>query len=137
MKQIKKNHPRLNEKIVRDVASAIEIVSKKHNLKPERLAAIAMQESTYQLNEVSCFWIKGVKRCDYCMMQINDRTADNFGFDKDRLLSDTQYCIEAGAKILKDFKRMYGKKEANWWTRYNSSKDHKRDEYKIKVERWL
>lgn len=137
LEQIKKNHPNLEESYVREVASVIQTVSKKHNIKPYKIAAIAMQESSYQLDATNCYKVKGKERCDYCMMQINDRTAKNFGFDKERLMTDLNYCVEAGAKVLKDFKRMYGKKELEWWTRYNSSDDEKRQIYKEKVERWL
>lgn len=137
LKQIKKNHPSLDEEYSRQIASAITVVSKKHNIKADKIAAIAMQESTYQLDATNCYTINGKKRCDYCMMQINDRTAKNFGFDKKRLMTDIQYCVEAGALVLKDFKRMYGKKEAKWWTRYNSSNPEKREIYEDKVERWL
>jgi hypothetical protein len=137
LEQIKKNHPNLEASYTRELASTIHNVSKKYNLKAYKIAAIAMQESSYQLDAVNCYKIRGKESCDYCMMQINDRTAENFGFDKERLVSDLNYCLEAGAQVLKDFKRMYGKKEVEWWTRYNSSKDEKRELYKTKVERWL
>lgn len=137
LRQIKKNHPNLKESYTRELASIIQEVSKKHNLKPNKIAAIAMQESAYQLDAENCYQVNGKKRCDYCMMQINDKTAKSFGFDKERLMTDINYCVEAGALVLKDFKRMYGKKELEWWTRYNSSDDDKRATYKERVERWL
>ena len=137
LKQIKKNHPNLEDSYTRELASVIQTVSKKHNIKAEKIAAIAMQESSYKLDAINCYKVKNKGRCDYCMMQINDRTAKNFGFDKERLMTDLNYCVEAGVKVLKDFKRMYGKKEDKWWTRYNSSNPEKREIYEDKVERWL
>jgi membrane-bound lytic murein transglycosylase MltF len=137
LEQIKKNQPSLEEAYTREIASVIHTVSKKYNIKAHKIAAIAMQESSYQLDAKNCYKIKGKERCDYCMMQINDRTADSFGFDKERLTTDLHYCVDAGAQVLRDFKRMYGNKELEWWTRYNSSDDEKRQLYKEKVERWL
>lgn len=128
----------MKENEVRELASLFEEVSKKHKLRPERLAAIARQESAYKLDAVNCYTAKGKKRCDYCMMQINDKTAENFGWDIELLTSDIKYCVEAGATVLKDFKKRYHKTEPDdFWTRYNSSHPEKREKYKRNVEKWL
>lgn len=137
LKQIQKNHPTLKSEFANNLANAIEDASKKHGIKANKLVAIAMQESTYQLDAVGCYEIKGKIVCDYCMMQINERTVKAFGFDQERLLTDLNYCVEAGALVLKDFKRMYASKEDQWWTRYNSSNSEKREIYLAKVSRYF
>lgn len=137
LKQIQKNNPKIEKKRVRELASVIEIVSKRHGIKAQKVAAIAMQESSYKLDEKACYEIKGKVSCDICMMQINDRTAAAFGFDEARLRTDLEYCVEAGVLVLKDFKRMYGSKEDEWWTRYNASNPEKREIYLAKVSRYF
>jgi hypothetical protein len=60
-----------------------------------------------------------------------------FKLDKDRLLNDLDYSISASAMILADFKRMYGKRESQYWTRYNSGTPSKRETYKKLVSRFM
>lgn len=115
----------------------VERVSKKHNVKPDKVIAIAMQESSYKLNAKNCYMIAGKLSCDYCMMQINDRTVKAFKFNVDKLMTNIEYCIEAGVKVLSDFKRMYGHKEKDFWTRYNSSNPEMRQIYLKKVQKYL
>jgi hypothetical protein len=71
------------------------------------------------------------------MMQINDRTIKRFGFDQERLMTDLPYCVDAGAKVLSELKHRYGKREQDYWTRYNAVTPVKRDLYKTLVERWM
>lgn len=137
LKQIQKNHPKLSKEFTDELASVIELVSKRHGIKAQKVAAIAMQESSYKLDEKVCYEVKGKITCDICMMQINDRTAKAFGFDQDRLRTDLEYCVEAGVLVLKDFKRMYASKEEQWWTRYNTSNSEKREIYLAKVSRYF
>lgn len=56
---------------------------------------------------------------DLGMSQIYILTAERYKFDTSRLTTDLEYSIEAGAKVLADFKRMYGHKDLYWWLRYN------------------
>ena len=135
--QIRKNDPRISEFKAIKLAQAFERVSSKHGINAGKVAAIAMQESAYRLNAKACFTLNGRSSCDICMMQINDRTADAFGFDQERLLTDLDYCIEAGVLVLKDFKRMYSKREDSWWTRYNASSPEKREIYQARVARYF
>lgn len=129
--QVVKNHPKIDRMYAREVANAIQKVAKEMGIKPERLAAILAQESRYTLNAVN-------KRSrDYGIAQINHKTIESFGFDKQRLLTDLEYSVKAGAIVLADFKRMYGKREKNYWTRYNSSNPDKRKKYEILVARYL
>ncbi len=74
---------------------------------------------------------------DFGMSQIYYKTARRYGFEIDRLTTDLKYSIEAGAKVLGDFRKRYAKREKDWWTRYNASSRVKRDIYKQLVERFL
>lgn len=129
--QVLKNHPGIDRKYARDIAKAIQKVAIEFGIKPQRLAAILAQESMYTLNAVN------KKSKDYGIAQINHKTIESFGFDKKRLLTDLEYSVKAGAIVLADFKRMYGHKEKDYWTRYNSSKPERRAEYKQLVARYL
>lgn len=129
--QVVKNHPKIDRRYALEVATAIQKVAKEMGIKPERLAAILAQESRYTLNAVNR------KSKDYGIAQINHKTIESFGFDKQKLLTDLEYSVKAGAIVLADFKRMYGKREKNYWTRYNSSDPEKRKEYEVLVARFL
>lgn len=137
LRQIAKNHPNLEGDYAIALAVTFETVAKQYKLKPHTLAAIAMQESTYQLDRVHCYKIKGKKRCDYCMMQINDKTAHNMHLNVEKLLTDMNYCVDAGAKVLKDFEKRYKKSDEAYWTRYHSSDPGRRAYYQFLVERYL
>ena len=50
-------------------------------------------------------------------MQVNERNVKHYGLDKDRLVSDIQYSIDAGAMIFKWFYLNYPLDEAI--SRYN------------------
>lgn len=129
--QVVKNHPKIDRIYAHQLAKAIQKVAKEMGIKPERLAAILAQESRYTLNAVNR------RSKDYGIAQINHKTIESFGFDKQRLLTDLEYSVKAGAIVLADFKRMYGKREKNYWSRYNSSNKDKRQEYEILVAKFL
>ncbi len=75
---------------------------------------------------------------DFGISQINYRTAFRLGLDLDRLTTDIEYSVEAGAIVLSDFKRRYGKREPNTWhSRYNASNKIKRKIYQELVARYL
>ena len=130
-KQVVKNHPKIDRQYALEIANAIDKAAKELNIKPQRLAAILAQESRYTLNVVN------KKSKDYGIAQINHRTIESFGFDKHRLLTDLEYSVMAGAIVLADFKRMYGKREKDYWTRYNSSDPERRKEYELLVARFM
>ena len=115
----------------------IKDISERYQVSSRHVAAIAMQESGYTLDAKHCYKIRGKIRCDFCMMQINDRTIKNFGFDKERLMMSESYCLEAGAKVLADLKHRFGKREKYFWTRYNAVSKDKRKVYQQLVERFL
>lgn len=111
-----------------------------------------MQESAYRLNAKGChFGLQvnsisnfigknnpEVKVCsDFGISQIYFKTAKAFKFEIDRLTTDLDYSVEAGAIVLADFKRMYGHRELDWYTRYNASSRGKRNIYKNLVARYL
>lgn len=78
-----------------------------------------------------------VRTCtDFGISQIHYRTINRYKFNLSKLLSDTDYSVYAGARVLYDIKRRRAKKEPTWWTRYNASSPHKRAEYERKVMRF-
>lgn len=128
--QIVKNNPKIDKVKAKEIANHVFMVNKKYKIPNKIYAAILMQESMYVLDTVS-------DTNDYCMAQINIKTIKAFKFDKKKLMTSLKYCIEAGAIVLADFKRMYGHKEAYWYTRYNSGKPSKRKEYLNKISKWI
>lgn len=115
------------------IANSIIKIADKHKLNINLFSTILAQESRFK-NAVRCR--KG--RCtDYGISQINIGTIKRYNFDAMRLLFDTEYAIEAGAIVLKDFKTRYYFVDNNWWTRYNTSNPIKRLEYASLVERFL
>lgn len=128
--QIIKNNPSLDERYATQLSFVVDRVAKEFGIRPERLAAILAQESMYRLDAVN-------KRSkDYGIAQINHRTIKNFGFDKKLLLTNLEYSVKAGAIVLADFKKRYGHREKDYWTRYNSSRPEKRQEYKQLVAKF-
>lgn len=85
-----------------------------------------MQESSYKLNTkgVKCgvSIYTGEKDCiaiDFGIGQINHKTIKSHGFDRQKLMSDLEYSVEAAAKVLSDFKSFKKSEPDMWWTRYN------------------
>lgn len=137
LKQILRNHPELKWTYAIELANTFDAVSRYHAVPARQVAAIAMQESGYVLDAKQCYKIRGRIRCDFCMMQINDHTIKRYGFDQDRLMKDLPYCVGAGVQVLSDLKKRYGKREKDWFSRYNATSRDKRDIYKELVERWM
>lgn len=144
LSQIKKNSPKLSKEYSKTLARTITEKSKKHGVSPKILAAMLMQESSYKISakNIRCgvSMTTGEKDCvvmDYGIGQINHKTIKHFGFDETRLLSDLEYSVEAAAIVLADFKRMYGQKEKEYWTRYNASTPSKREKYRMLVARYM
>lgn len=129
--QILLNKPDIDKIKAKKIAHHISMVNIKYKIPKRVYTAILMQESEYVLNAVN------KKSNDYCMAQINIKTAAAFKFDTKRLLTDLKYCIEAGAIVLADFQKMYAHKELTWFTRYNSSKPLKRKKYFAKISQWM
>lgn len=86
----------------------------RHGLESELLIAIYRVESGLQLGAVNAH------THDYGIAQINKHTIRAYGFDKQRLLQDLEYSVNAGALVLADFKRQYVEREPiTWPCRYN------------------
>lgn len=87
-----------------------------------------MQESGYNLSAKNCY--SGIPHdlpvsyevtvCrDFGISQIYYKTAESYGIDRDRLLTDLEYSVDSGAKVLSWFHKTYSHKEHDWYTRYN------------------
>lgn len=116
--------------------------SRKYELDPFLIVSISRQESyinlkaTRQAGEEKIHYdslnkkfMKQVEVTDFCMMQINKGNVIWKELDPERLLSDADYCIHEGVKILTYFKPLQ-KDDAFWWTRYNSASSEHRSIYK-------
>lgn len=132
-KQIKRNNPKLPEWYIIKLTHTIQKVTDKYKLPKKLYTAILMQESAYNLK---------AKRCsnglctDFGIGQVHISSVKRYKLSKDLLTKDLDYSIESSAKILHDFKKMYSKKERNYWTRYNSSNKDFRNLYASQVSRW-
>lgn len=132
--KIVKNNPEISKNRSLKIAKLIIEMSKKYDIPSNIYTAILMQESAYKINAKNC---KNNKCYDYGISQINIMNVKHYKLSIKRLTSDLRYSIEAGAMILSYFKKHYGHKEKDWWTRYNAGNPIKRQEYKRKVTRFL
>jgi len=123
--QIIKNAPKIDKKYAFDLSNKIHKVTKKYNLNARIYTAILAQESMYKLDAINC--VKGLhevsrtpsKVCrDFGISQINFKNIPRFGFNIDLLLTDLEYSVEAGAKVLADVKKRI-KNNKNYWVGYN------------------
>lgn len=130
-KQILKNQPSIDANYAVRLSNAILASSLKHKVNPVKVSAILAQECRYKLNCINTTTL------DYSIGQINIRTIKAFKMDKKRLMTDLEYAVEMSVVVLADFKRMYGKKEPDWFTRYNSSNFEKRKKYGQLIAKFL
>jgi hypothetical protein len=146
--QIVKNRPKINKKYAIKLSNEIFKATRKHNIPANIYTAILMQESTYKLEAKNC--IRGLseesieeKVCtDFGISMIHYSTMRRYSFDREKLLTDLEYSVDAGAKVLSWFKEKYSHKEIDWWVRYNcgTKKSIERSTcqiYKNLVERYL
>lgn len=116
--------------------------SKKYNIDPFLVVAITRHESYINLKATreagkeriifdakSKKFTRAVEVTDFCMMQINKGNVIWKKLDPERLISDADYCIHEGMKVLVYFQPLK-KEDPFWWTRYNSSLDEARSIYK-------
>jgi hypothetical protein len=129
--QIVKNNPTIDRIYAMKLSNVIYYVAKLYDIDPKKYTAILAQESMYKLKAVNSH------SKDYGIAQINHKTAKIYGFDIQRLTSDVEYSVKAGAKVLADLKNSHGHKDQSYWTRYNSSKPEKREKYKKLVKRFM
>lgn len=159
--QIIKNKPSIDKTYAMEVSNIIYKMHKKYHIPTRIFTAILSQESQYQLKAKGCHvGIREVDNCkpngvlqskemcsksyekvkvcsDFGIAQINWRTAERYNFNLNKLTQDLKYSIEAGAIVLKGFMERYENKENNWWSRYNSSSNTKRQIYEALVKRFL
>jgi len=132
--QILKNHPKIDKEYAQELAYLIQKIASVYKVKARNLAAIYAQESMYKLNSKNC----DTGHCtDFGISQIHYKTVKAYGFDKHKLLTDLEYSIEAGAIVLSDIKKIYGAKDPEYWSRYNSSNPNARAKYKKLVMRYM
>lgn len=116
--------------------------SKKYKVSPRLLSAILMQESSYKLNTVNRKCIN-CKITDYGISQIHYKNLNRFNLDPHKLISDLDYSVDAGARILAHYKKFSDKEPNLWWSRFNCGNRpyHKVkslcDKYKLLVSRWM
>lgn len=86
----------------------------RYGLDPHLLVAIGFVESRFFVGAIN------KKSNDFGLMQVNAYNIKAMKLDKQRLLSDIDYSINAGAAILSYFKRRYAKGQPKtWYCRYN------------------
>jgi len=127
-KHIIRINPHLNKEYAKDLAATIEKTALKYKLSPNKLTAILMQESSLRMGIKS-------KTKDYGIGQIHISNIKRLGFDKNKLMTDLEYSVEATAIILNELKSTYN--ENNYWTRYHSFRPSNREVYKRLVKRYL
>lgn len=131
---VTKNNPNLTKKEASRISVSIVRKTKKYDLPRGIFTAILAQESMYGLSAKNC----SLGKCtDIGISQIHISTIERYKFDKNKLLTDLDYSIEAGCIVLKDFMIKYGNKEKNWYSRYNSSKALARRKYEKSIKRFL
>lgn len=151
LRQILKNNPRINQKYAHKLAKVIVSKSVKYKIPARTLTAILMQESAYNLSakNITC----GIKTSDsdketcivtdFGISQIHYKNIKRFGFNKKRLVTDLDYSVDSGAKVLATYSRYSKTEPKSWYSRYNcgvKSKSYLRDEcilYKSRVDRYM
>lgn len=98
-----KNSVRLlgNKTYLDELAEAFYRVSVEYKIPANVLQAIAFVESSYILNAIN----SGSN--DFGIMQINEFNIRAYSFNKQRLLTDVRYSVEAGAIVFKWFYSRY------------------------------
>jgi hypothetical protein len=93
---------------------AIAKAAVRHKLNADLYKAILIVESGLDNSAYN------VKTHDYGMAQVNKHTAALYGFNVYKLRTDVGYNLNAGAKVLADFKAQYADREPlTWPCRYN------------------
>lgn len=118
------------------LAKAIEKQSEKHGLDWKLVTAIMFQESSLRLDPQNC--LDKSTRCqgDYGIGQVRYKVwKSHLNLDKKRMLTDLNYSVEMSVKVLADYKKRYGKRELNWYTRYHSATPIHRANYADKINK--
>ena len=149
--QILKNNPKIDSTYAARLSNLIADASRNHGIPAKIYAAILMQESAYNLSaQNKTCGLKGLDSeetscviTDFGISQIHYKNLKRFGLDKKLLVTDLQYSIDAGAKVLATYSRFSKTEPKTWYARYNcgtKSKSYKREVcliYKSRVDRYL
>jgi len=146
--QIVKNKPKINKKYAMKLSNIIYKMHRKYHIPSRIFTAILRQESEYSLKAkgkkcgVTAEFEKKCVYTDFGISQIHWKTVELWKFDNERLTTDLEYSVEAGAKVLADIMERFEARDNNWWLRYNCGfgGTTKRDTcqiYKKFVERYL
>lgn len=101
--------------------------TEKHKLDWRLVTAIFFQESSLHLDPQNC---KTNSCKDFGLGQVRIHVWDQvFDIDQKRILHDVDYSVYISVKVLADYKKRYGAKELNWFTRYHSNKPELRFVY--------
>ncbi len=127
LNQIINNNPRLSKEYRHSLTLQIVKSSHKYGIASKLLTAILMQESRYNLKAVhkTCGYSLGKnshKVCiitDFGISQVHFKNIERFHFNKDRLLSDLEYSVDAGALIMSQYLKYKKVEPKTWWSRYN------------------
>lgn len=111
-----------------ELSNHIWKASRKYDIPADIYTAILMQESSYNIKAKNC--VQGfaedqsdlIKVCvDFGISQVNIHNIQAYELDYNRLLTDLEYSVEAGAMILSWFAKTYKEKEPeSWYCRYNT-----------------
>lgn len=121
--QILINKPNIDKIYARKLALLINKTAIKHDFSPKLYAAILMQESAYNVKRIAKTTgihngIEQSVETDFGISQIHYKTIKRYKFNRQKLTNNLEYSIEAGGKVLGDFKRKF-KHEKHWYLRYN------------------
>lgn len=167
--QITKNKPNIDKTYAMELSNLIYKMHKKYHIPSRLFTAILMQESGYRLEAKGCQ--EGIRKkteseiqwelysnirksigiipytkskvcTDFGISQIYFKTAKGWGFDIERLTTDLEYSVEAGAKVLHDVMERFEARDNDWYTRYNcgfrgSTKRDTCQIYKKLIKRYL
>lgn len=142
--------PSLSDSVSKQIAVSVLKYSRDINLDWRLFISILYQESSLTMDPQGCYKnelhpplrkvktktgfkmiSKPLKKCiDYGIAQINFHTwGEELDLDKERLLTDIDYSINAASKILFYYKHRFSKKDRRWHLRYHSSTPSLKDGY--------
>lgn len=119
------------------IATELLVLSPKINIDWKIWLAMLYQESKLLSDPHNCLTTNLKCSNDYGLGQIHMPTWEVIlNLDRDMLLTDERYGIQASYTVLKLYKKRYAKTEVDWYTRYHSSTPFYRFTYKKAVENW-
>lgn len=103
LEQILNNKPTINYNFAVRLANKIDQAADKYKVPANVLAAIAMQESSYNMKAINKM------SNDYGLFQINEYNIKAYKINKDKLLNDLDYAVDKGAMVFQWFYKRYKK----------------------------